>query len=411
MIQGQETEISCTGTVDDMGDVILTSQDSISDTFVESTHFSKTSTRINSSDQCKSSLTTQFTSALDLSHNGTKLRCETSSPVSTSRTIEIVIVPESICDGKNEGTAVAHPYSLTKYVICGNPMIVQECAASLVWRQDLRTCVDPGAAEVTMLSSTANEGASLEVTCSLSPGSFTSIGVFRRVGDIEQPIVYFFSNGTESIISQGVTSTIRRLVSSATHMVSVFDQVTCTVAGEYVCKHDNGQQASANITVHVPASVVEIITSEDMIEGQETEISCTGTVDNMGDVILTSQDTISDTFVESTHFSKTSTRINSGDQCKSSLTTQFTSELDLSHNGTKLRCETSSPVSTSRTIEIVIVPESICDGKNEDTAVAHPYSLIKYVICGKPIKVHTCAISLIWRHDLKTCVDPGAAGN
>ncbi|GFN74142.1 hypothetical protein PoB_000064800 [Plakobranchus ocellatus] len=260
-----------------------------------------------------------------------------------------------------------------------------------------------------MLSSTANEGASLEVTCSLSPGSFTSIGVFRRVGDIEQPIVYFFSNGTESIISQGVTSTIRRLVGSATHMVSVLDQVTCTVAGEYVCKHDNGQQASANITVHVTATAVGIITSEDMIEGQETEISCTGTVDNMGDVILTSQDTISDAFVESTHFTKASTMVNSGDQCKSSLTTQFTSALDLSHNGTNVRCETTSPVSTSRTVEIVIVQESICDGKNEGTAVAHPYSLTKYVICGNSIKVNTCAVSLIWRQDLKTCVDPGAA--
>ena len=101
-----------------------------------------------------------------------------------------------------------------------------------------------------MLTASANEGERLEITCSLTPGSYAAIGVHRRVGDTDQPIVSFFRNGTDAILSQRVTSTVRRLVGSETHMVTLLDQVSCSVAGEYKCKHDNGQQDTAAIIVY-----------------------------------------------------------------------------------------------------------------------------------------------------------------
>ena len=100
-----------------------------------------------------------------------------------------------------------------------------------------------------MLDASANEGERLEITCSLTPGSYAVIGVYRRAGDTEQPMVDFYRNGTDAILSQRVTSTVRRLVGSATHMVTSLDQVSCAVAGLYVCRHDNEQEDSGEVTV------------------------------------------------------------------------------------------------------------------------------------------------------------------
>ncbi|GFR89763.1 hypothetical protein ElyMa_000801500, partial [Elysia marginata] len=126
-----------------------------------------------------------------------------------------------------------------------------------------------------MLSATANEGERLEVTCSLTPGSYASIGVYRLVGDKEQPIVTFFRNGTDAILSERVTSTVRRLVGSATHMVTLLDQVSCTVAGEYVCKHDNGQQHSAETKVFaLPSGSSKVESIEVQIGGSQSTVRC-----------------------------------------------------------------------------------------------------------------------------------------
>ncbi|KAK3769057.1 hypothetical protein RRG08_012007 [Elysia crispata] len=409
IIEAQPAKVTCTGTIDDMGAIILSSFDDAADSFVETSLFTQTSTQVNSGDVCKSSVTSQFSATLTFSRNGTKTRCETTSPVSTSSTREIVILPVSVCDQKSPGSVVAHPYNTVKYVTCGTPITVELCEAGLVWRQELEKCVDPGAAEVTMLDASANEGERLEITCSLTPGSYAVIGVYRRAGDTEQPMVDFYRNGTDAILSQRVTSTVRRLVGSATHMVTSLDQVSCAVAGLYVCRHDNEQEDSGEVTVFaLPSSSSEVLVPTVQVGGTQGTVRCSSIVvdkANNGRVILETAASADGPFTSS-ELDPPSSVTKSEDQCEITADLDFTiPNLDFATwNGTYVRCRTDFPTMTTQPVMMLLIDPSVCSQAPDGTTLGNPYQPDGYLECtGNLPQLRFCQDGKLWRQDLRNC--------
>ncbi|KAL8618826.1 hypothetical protein ACOMHN_000833 [Nucella lapillus] len=248
-------------------------------------------------------------------------------------------------------------------------------------------------------------GTPANITCILASSHFITVSVYKTSSKTQLQLSQFHRDGNDvALVSRATTLRVaegRRLL-----LITTLAEAECEDSGVYECRNESGNMARGMISIFAPHRKPEITLPLDIISGTETSLICDGMTSSQGFLYWTAMRP-TETDFSVVFKSDTRSQVLTSGPCNVTRRLRTTQVLDMSWNGTLLRCDSSQPVGSPDIKQLLVIPATVCQGKDVGSHISHPYTCQRFLNClGQVIRVSRCPGNLCFDERLDYCNYP-----
>ncbi|KAL3846931.1 hypothetical protein ACJMK2_017872 [Sinanodonta woodiana] len=182
------------------------------------------------------------------------------------------------------------------------------------------------------------------------------------------------------------------------------DKLECQDEGIYLCDVDTYSMWPIRTNLIIkskPKDNLKTVFPTEVFENKIATFSCEGTPGYPQGQLKWSIKKKSDKDFQEYNFY--SAKFNHTDEkCVRKSFSEVEYMFDMTWNETLIRCETTDSEYFSEGI-IRLLPAAICRGKRINDAIPHPYTMTKYIFCGKELSIQSCPAGTCFDSKTKEC--------